>query len=574
MKEVVENLIRDLLKESFSIEGIPFKVEKPKRDDLGDLATNVAFLLARELKKNPKDIAQEIAQRLSEDPRFSEVQPAGGFVNFFFSKDFLVEEFRKLLKSGEEYFKDNLGRGKKVQLEFVSANPTGPLHLGHGRGAVVGDTLARLMEFFGYDVTREYYINDAGRQVYLLGVSIYVQYLHLLGQEKEELERIYEEEGYKGEYIRELAQKLKDLVGDLLLKGEVKKAQELIRNSEYGKEYTKREAKDEVELCTLFGLDLMMEEIREDLESLGIKFDVWFSERALYEKGEVERLLGELERKGYLYPSEGALWLKTSEFGDDKDRVVRKSDGSYTYFASDIAYHWDKFKRGFEKVINLWGADHHGYIPRVKAALKMLGIPEDWLEIYLVQIVKLFRGGKEVKMSKRAGNFVTLRELIDEVGSDAVRFVFLTKRSDTPLDFDVDAVKEKSSENPVFYVQYAHARICGVFREAKERAGVDPEKEDLEGYLNLLTKEEELKLMKKCLMMKDELKEVTLSRDPHLITYNLTDLASVFHRYYNHNRIINPDRELMLARLALLKGIRETLALSLKLIGVSAPERM
>ena len=574
MKEVVENLIRDLLKESFSLEGIPFKVEKPKRDALGDLATNVAFLLARELKKNPKDIAQELAQRLSEDPRFSQVQPAGGFVNFFFSKDFLVEEFKKLLKSGEKYFKENLGRGKKVQLEFVSANPTGPLHLGHGRGAVVGDTLARLMEFFGYDVTREYYINDAGRQVYLLGVSIYIQYLRLFGEKSEELERIYEEEGYKGEYIKELAQKLKDLVGDLLLKGEVKKAQELIRNSEYGKEYTKREAKNEVELCTLFGLDLMMEEIREDLESLGIGFDVWFSERDLYEKGEVERLLGELEEKGYLYPSEGALWLRTSEFGDDKDRVVRKSDGSYTYFASDIAYHWDKFKRGFDKVINLWGADHHGYIPRVKAALKMLGVPEDWLEIYLVQIVKLFRGGKEVKMSKRAGNFVTLRELIDEVGSDAVRFVFLTKRSDTPLDFDVDAVKEKSSENPVFYVQYAHARICGVFREAKERGYVDPEKEDLEGYLNLLTKEEELKLMKMCLMMKDELREVTLSRDPHLITYNLTDLASVFHRYYNHNRIINPDRELMLARLALLKGIKETLALSLKLIGVSAPERM
>lgn len=574
MKEVVENLIRDLLKESFSLEGIPFKVEKPKRDALGDLATNVAFLLARELKKNPKDIAQELAQRLSEDPRFSEVQPAGGFVNFFFSKDFLVEEFKKLLKSGEKYFKENLGRGKKVQLEFVSANPTGPLHLGHGRGAVVGDTLARLMEFFGYDVTREYYINDAGRQVYLLGVSIYIQYLRLFGEKSEELERIYEEEGYKGEYIKELAQKLKDLVGDLLLKGEVKKAQELIRNSEYGKEYTKREAKNEVELCTLFGLDLMMEEIREDLESLGIEFDMWFSERDLYEKGEVERLLGELEEKGYLYPSEGALWLRTSEFGDDKDRVVRKSDGSYTYFASDIAYHWDKFKRGFDKVINLWGADHHGYIPRVKAALKMLGVPEDWLEIYLVQIVKLFRGGKEVKMSKRAGNFVTLRELIDEVGSDAVRFVFLTKRSDTPLDFDVDAVKEKSSENPVFYVQYAHARICGVFREAKERGYVDPEKEDLEGYLNLLTKEEELKLMKMCLMMKDELREVTLSRDPHLITYNLTDLASVFHRYYNHNRIINPDRELMLARLALLKGIKETLALSLKLIGVSAPERM
>lgn len=582
MKEVVLSKLIEVLSSLYGVKPPNLKVEKPKDEKLGDLATNVAFLLAKDLRKNPILIAQEVSEELSKDRTFESVEAVKGFINLRFSKEFLTEEFLRLLREGESYFKEDIGRGLKVQLEFVSANPTGPLHLGHGRGAVVGDTLATLMSFYGFNVTREYYINDAGRQVYLLGVSVLYRYLELFGEERSrpDVVEIFEREGYRGTYVVDIAKNIARAVERRLLSKEgVKEAKELILA--YGFNFPLRYMESfvpkedpQVELCSAFGLDMMMNEIREDLSSMGIEFDVWFSERSLYERGLVEELVEELRKKGFVYESEGALWLRASEFGDDKDRVLRKSDGSYTYFASDIAYHWDKFRRGFEKVINFWGSDHHGYIPRVKAALKMLGIPEDWLEVYLIQMVKLFRGGKEVRMSKRAGTFVPLRELIEDVGPDAVRFVFLTKRSDTPLDFDVDRVKEKSSENPVFYVQYAHARISGVFREVRERFGTDPEREDLSGFLQELDQEEEMRIMKKVLMLKDDLIEVTLRRDPHLITYALIDLVSDFHRYYNHHRIIGSEERLMKGRLALLKGVREALRLSLKLIGVSAPERM
>ncbi len=582
MKEQVESKVKEAIKAVYNTDPPTFKVEKPRDEKLGDLATNVSFLLAKSLRKNPNDIAQELAEKLSKDGIFEKVEAVRGFINFRFSREFLIEEFSKLLEEGEEYFRENIGKGFKVQLEFVSANPTGPLHLGHGRGAVVGDTLARLFEFFGYDVTREYYINDAGRQVYLLGVSILYRYLELFGKEDQrpEIKELFEKEGYKGQYVIEIAQLIRKAVGQLLLERDrVREVYSLLLSHGFPFElsYTKKfspSREPDVELCSAFGLDAMMDEIKRDLSEMGIEFDIWYSERSLYERGLVEKLIEKLRDRGYVYEAEGALWLKTSEFGDDKDRVLRKSDGSYTYFASDIAYHWDKFKRGFEKTIDLWGADHHGYIPRVKASLKMLGVPEDWLEIYLIQMVKLFREGKEVKMSKRSGEFVTLRELVEDVGADAVRFVFLTKRSDTPLDFDVDRVKEKSSDNPVFYVQYAHARISGVFREFKERFGKDPEKENYTDFLKELKEDAELRLVRKTLMIKDELRDITLSRDPHLITYTLMDLAGTFHNYYNHHRIIGSDEKVMLGRIALLKGIRTALRLSLKLIGVSAPEKM
>ncbi len=307
---------------------------------------------------------------------------------------------------------------------------------------------------------------------------------------------------------------------------------------------------------------------------MGIEFDVWFSERSLYDEGLVEELIKLLKEKGYVYEKEGALWLKTTAFGDDKDRVIRRSDGTYTYFASDIAYHYNKFKRGFNKVINVWGADHHGYIPRVKAAIEMLGIKKDWLEILLVQMVKLFKDGEEVKMSKRAGTFVTLRELLDEVGADAVRFIFLTKRSDTPLDFDVNKAKEKSSENPVYYVQYAHARIAGILREFRERYKKEVNKEELINYVDYLSEEAEERLIKKLLFVKDELIDIVQRREPHLLTYYLIDLAGDFHRYYNHHRILGMEEKVMLSRLALALGVKEVIKLLLGLMGVSAPERM
>ncbi len=579
MKEHIRRRIDQAVRSLYGIDPPPYKVEKPRDEKLGDLATNVSFLLAKELRRNPADIARELAEALAGE-EFREVTPLKGFVNFRFSEDFLLREFGELLRLEEEFFREDLGRGKRIQIEFVSANPTGPLHLGHGRGAVVGDALARLLTFFGYRVTREYYINDAGRQVYLLGVSVLHRYLQLFGQEQEEIREIFEREGYRGDYVVEIALLLREAVGDLLLNPEGAadaKERLLRRNFPFPLRYTRSLAPrrdPRVELCAAFGLDVMMEEIRRDLSRMNIDFDVWFSERSLYDRGLVEELIDLLRDRGFVYESEGALWLKTSQFGDDKDRVLRKSDGSYTYFASDIAYHWDKFRRGFDRVVDLWGADHHGYIPRVRASLKMLGVPEDWLEVYLIQMVKLFRGGKEVRMSKRAGEFVTLRELVEEVGQDAVRFVFLTKRSDTPLDFDVDRVKEKSSENPVFYVQYAHARIAGVFREFRERYGRDPESLDFSPFLKHLRVESEIKLVGKTLMMKDELVEITLSRDPHLITYYLVDLAGTFHAYYNHHRIVTDDERLTFSRLGLLKGIRSALRLGLKLIGVSAPEKM
>ncbi len=579
MKEHIRRRIDQAVRSLYGIDPPPYKVEKPRDEKLGDLATNVSFLLAKELRRNPADIARELAEALAGE-EFREVTPLKGFVNFRFSEDFLLREFGELLRLEEEFFREDLGRGERIQIEFVSANPTGPLHLGHGRGAVVGDALARLLTFFGYRVTREYYINDAGRQVYLLGVSVLHRYLQLFGQEQEEIREIFEREGYRGDYVVEIALLLREAVGDLLLNPEGAadaKERLLRRNFPFPLRYTRSLAPrrdPRVELCAAFGLDVMMEEIRRDLSRMNIDFDVWFSERSLYDRGLVEELIDLLRDRGFVYESEGALWLKTSQFGDDKDRVLRKSDGSYTYFASDIAYHWDKFRRGFDRVVDLWGADHHGYIPRVRASLKMLGVPEDWLEVYLIQMVKLFRGGKEVRMSKRAGEFVTLRELVEEVGQDAVRFVFLTKRSDTPLDFDVDRVKEKSSENPVFYVQYAHARIAGVFREFRERYGRDPESLDFSPFLKHLRVESEIKLVGKTLMMKDELVEITLSRDPHLITYYLVDLAGTFHAYYNHHRIVTDDERLTFSRLGLLKGIRSALRLGLKLIGVSAPEKM
>jgi len=583
MKELVREKILTVLKEIYNTRVENFKVEKPKDEAHGDLATNVAFLLAKELKKPPVKIAEELAEFLSKDSTFKSVEAVKGFINFRLSEDFLKEEFKKVLIKKEEYFKEDLGKGLKVQLEYVSANPTGPLHLGHGRGAVVGDTLARLFKFFNFNVTREYYINDAGRQVYLLGVSILYRYLEECPERDEEtfkeIKEIFEQDGYRGEYIKEVAQRLKSLIREELCNPKIANLKE-IRERIIEKEgvelyYTKKyEPKDVIDLLSNYGLDLMMKEIKEDLSLMDVEFDVWFSERSLYDEGEVERLLKVLEEKGYIYEKDGALWLKTSLFGDDKDRVVRRSDGTYTYFASDIAYHYNKFKRGFERVIDVWGADHHGYIPRVKAALKMLEIPEDWLEILLVQMVKLFREGKEVKMSKRAGTFVTLRELLEEVGKDAVRFIFLTKRSDTPLDFDVEKAKEKSSENPVYYVQYAHARIWGILREFKERYKKELSIQELLEFVNYLKEEPEIKLIKKILFFKDELVDITLKREPHLLTYYLIDLAGDFHHYYNHHRILGMEEKVMFSRLALVTGIKEVIRLGLELMGVSAPERM
>ncbi len=585
MQGYLEKELKKVLKENFNLEGINFKVEKPRKKEFGDLATNVAFLLSKSLKKPPLEIAESIASKLRENPDFETVEVAKpGFINIRFSKNFYYKVLKELLSKGFDFYKENLGLERKIQVEYVSANPTGPLHFGHGRGAVVGDVISNLLEFYGWNVVREYYINDAGNQIRMLGLSILYRYLELMLSkvyegaynaasylmappgEATKKDRLYakiselfrqigddfEQNGYRGEYIKELAQKVYELYREQIL------------------ELSPQEA---IAFLSEFGLKEMLEEIKKDLEDFGVKFNVWFSEKSLYQTKYVEKTLSYLREKGLLYEKDGAVWFKTTQFGDDKDRVVIKRDGSYTYFASDIAYHYNKYLRGFNKVINVWGADHHGYIPRVKAAVKAFGVPENWLDFELIQLVKLFKEGKEVKMSKRAGNFVTLRELMSEVGTDAIRFWFITKRSDTPLEFDIDKAKAQSSENPVYYVQYAHARISGIFREVKNRKGFDPEG-DFEFNPELLNTETEIELIKHLATLKDELISIAKSREIHLLPQLAVQLVKEFHYYYNHYRVMVDDEELMKARLALLKAIRTALRLLFKFIGISAPERM
>ncbi len=546
MKELVREKVEEVVSEVYGddaaqvVEGASF--EKPKRKEFGDLATNVAFLLAKVLRQSPVSIAQELVKKLSAFPQFERVEVAGGgFINFTFNTTFYGELLKEVVE--EDFFVSEVGKGERVLLEYVSANPTGPLHVGHGRGAVVGDVLSRVMKITGYRVEREFYINDAGRQIYLLGLSIYLRARELKGESVE-----LPEDAYRGDYIVEVARELLKVKPDLL-------------------ELPEEEA---IKVAAEFGKEVLLERIREDLKELRVEFDNWFSEKSLYERGEVEEVLNILKEKGLIYEKEGALWLKTTLFGDDKDRVVRRSNGEYTYFASDIAYHYDKIKRDYDRAIDVWGADHHGYIKRVKAAVEALGKSPNWLEVILIQLVKLFRGGQEVKMSKRKGDFITLRWLMDEVGVDAVRFFFLLKRHDTPLDFDIDLALSTKSENPVYYVQYAYARLCSILDKAKEE-GFRPSKENLE----LLKSQEERELITRCYLLRYELEAVARKREPHRLTYYLMELASALHRFYNKHRVIDPENpQLTGARLYLVEGVRKTIGTGLGILNVKAPRRM
>ncbi len=553
MREIVKERVLSAVREIYGEDAVGVleraTFEKPKRKEFGDLATNAPFLLSKLLKQSPTAIAEEIKRVLIKSGDFESVEVAGGgFINFRLSQRLYRELLEKIAE--EDFYLSNVGKGERVLLEYVSANPTGPLHVGHGRGAVVGDVLYRIMKVTGYKPEREFYINDAGRQIKLLGVSIYLRIKELKG-EKVELP----EDAYSGEieiwgrnYIRELAEKLLKLKPEIL-------------------ELPEEEA---VKLVAEFGKEEILKWIQEDLKELRVEFDNWFSERELYEKGEVDEVLELLKEKGYVYEKDGALWLKTTLFGDDKDRVVKRSNGEYTYFASDIAYHYNKIRRGYDRGIDVWGADHHGYIQRVKAAIQALGKNPDWLEIILIQLVKLFKNGEEIKMSKRKGNFIPLRWLMDEVGVDAVRFFFLLKRHDTPLDFDIDLALSQKSENPVYYVQYAHARLCSVMDKAREK-GFLPKKENL----NLLKSEEERELILKAYGFRYELQQSAVKREPHRITYYLIDLASSLHRFYNKHKVIDEEnRELSEARLYLIEGIKRVIKLGLGILNINTPRRM
>jgi arginyl-tRNA synthetase len=555
MKDILQNLITKGLESCFadgSLKGgqIPgIIIEKPAHPEHGDFATNVAMVMAKLEKKPPRAIAETLVGHLDQSgPILEGIEIAGpGFINFRIRKEFWQDTLKNIHRTGDSYGKSRIGAGKRVQVEFVSANPTGPLHIGHGRGAATGDAVASVLSAAGFDVYREYYINDAGNQMATLGRSIYLRYRELLGESVD-----FPENCYQGSYI-------KDIARDAITK--------------YGEKYLTMDEESSISFFSRFGGDIILKGIDDDLKDFGISFDNWYSEQSLFDTGKVDKALQTMKEKGLIYQHEGALWFRTTDFGDDKDRVVVRGNGATTYFASDIAYHCEKFERGFDWVIDVWGADHHGYVPRLKGIVKGLDRDPEDLKIILVQLVALLRDGVPVAMSTRSGEFVTLKEVVDEVGRDAARFFFLMRRSDSQLDFDLELAKRQSTDNPVYYVQYAHARICSIFENARERGFGIPD--DLDSIpLDQLSTPEEMTIIKTLNAFPEFVEGSALNFEPHRITYFLQDLAGQFHSFYNKNRVITEDSGLTTARLFLLGCVAQTLKNALTILGISAPERM
>ncbi len=554
-------IIRKILAEALGAMGIPvperMEVEVPRDEALGDLSTPIAMSLSKLLRKQPQKIAEEIIANIRERGDFEKIEVAGpGFINFTFKKEALYRSLSGMLREGENHITaKDIGKGRKILLEFVSANPTGPLHLGHGRGAALGAALANLLSAAGFRVTKEYYINDAGRQMALLGESVFAKYQELFG-----ISRSLPEDGYRGAYVEDIAKKIAENVADRYR----------------GLEYVHPQS----DFFSEYACKQMLDLIKSDLEAFGVTFDTWQSEKELYDKHEVEQAIEYLRGRGFIYEHEGATWFKATEFGDEKDRVIIKNDGKYTYFASDIAYHKKKVDGGYDELIDIWGADHHGYIPRVKAALESLGYDKEKLKVLLVQMVSLLRGGKPVQMSKRAGEFITLRDVMEEVGADTTKFMFLTRKADRHLDFDLEVAKAASAENPVYYVQYAYARINSILRHAAEKSLSISTPEAPDGSvsadvdLSPLEEPEEQRLIKKILLYPGVFEAAVYAREPHRITFYLQELAGLFHPYYNKHRIVTEDGRLTLARLALSMAARRVLKDGLHVLGVAAPERM
>jgi arginyl-tRNA synthetase len=525
-----------------------FEVEAPKHPEHGDLATNLALVLASQARRPPRQVAQTIIDHLAAPAgMLQKVELAGpGFINFFIADAYWYRVIPEIHQLGPAYGNSDLGAGQKVQVEFVSANPTGPLHIGHGRGAALGDALANLLSATGHAVTREYYINDVGNQILTLGKSLYFRLRELQGDTIQ-----FPEDGYQGDYLKDLAQKYLN----------------------QGKPMPPP-APDEDTLTNLghYAGDAILDEIKQDLNDFGVRFDNWFSEMDLFGDGLVDQSIRLLKKNHFLYEKDGAWWFKATEFGDEKDRVVQRSNEAFTYFASDIAYHLHKFQHGnYNLVVDIWGADHHGYVPRLQAAVKALGCGGR-LQVILVQLVSLLRQGEPVAMTTRGGTFVTLREVMDEVGKDAARFIFLTRRPDAHLEFDLEVAKQQSNENPVYYVQYAHARLASVFRQAAaqglEMAGPDPDR------FPRLDLPEELTILKMLAGYPELVEGAARHLEPHRITYFLTELAAQLHSYYYKHRFISEDEDLTQARLWLVSGVKTVLAHGLGILGVEAPEAM
>ena len=566
MKEQIQTLLTQSL-EALVVNGVltevpdNIRIDHSKDKTQGDFASNIAMMLSKQAKCSPRDLAQKIIDNLPDSAEVDKVEIAGpGFINFFMSQDSNASVVSQIIEQGKTFGLSNVGAKQRVLLEFVSANPTGPLHVGHGRGAAYGATVANLLRAVGFEVDNEYYVNDAGRQMDILATSVYLRYV--------ETDK-FPDNGYKGDYIFDIAMQING-IDKLDIFAEVhadekdggdkeKHIDDLIANckAQLGNAYK-----------TIFDLAIqkILGGIKVDLSEFGVEYQQWFSEQSLVDSGLSKTTVEALQASGHIYEKDGALWFKTTEFGDDLDRVVVRDNGIHTYFASDIAYHLEKFERGYDKIINIWGSDHHGYIARVKASIKALGFDESKLEILLVQFANLYRGGKKVAMSTRSGSFVTLRELRKEVGNDAARFFYILRKSEQHMDFDLDLAKSKTNENPVFYIQYAHARICSVLKQdAGDATTID---------LSLLNNEAESTLIKQLNRYKDVVQSSALNYEPHVLAYYLRELAGDFHSYYNNSEFLVEDTTLRNSRLLLISAVKQVISNGLNLLSVNAPDSM
>ena len=585
MKQLVASLIAqsiDNLKQAGTFDAdlqANIQVENTRDKQHGDLASNVALTLAKAARRNPREIAQLICDNLPTAAEVTKTDIAGpGFINFFISQDATAAVINKIIEQGDTFGQCQVGNNQSVQVEFVSANPTGPLHVGHGRGAAYGASLSNLLSAAGFKVQREYYVNDAGRQMNILAASVWLRYLALAG-----IEITFPSNGYQGSYVKDIATELKTRVGDSLEHSAEAVTQGLPADAPEGDKEAHIDAiidrarellgPDNYEVVFAAGLDSIRDDIKDDLEEFDVSYDEWFSERSLSHNDQIEKAIKKLQDNDHIYEQEGALWFRSTAFGDDKDRVVKRDNGQTTYFASDIAYHLNKFERGFDTVINIWGADHHGYITRVKAALTAMGIDAERLVVKLVQFAILYRGSERVQMSTRSGSFVTLRELRDEVGKDASRFFYVTRKAEQHMDFDLELAKSESKDNPVYYIQYAHARICSMIAKL---ATEDMAWDKSLGLANLerLDQDAEIALMQQLELYPEIIAHAAVAYEPHQIAHYLKDLASNFHTYYNAHRMKIEDVELRNARLTLSTATRQVLANGLQILGVDAPEKM
>ena len=586
MKPQIQALITQAVEQLQQHDELPqeikldIQIERTRDKSHGDFACNIALMLAKQARCKPRDLAQKIVTALPTSEILKSIEIAGpGFINFFINDGATRAVINKIFEAGEAFGHSTVGAGKRVQVEFVSANPTGPLHVGHGRGAAYGATVADLLAAVGFKVHREYYVNDAGRQMNILAASTWLRYLEGCGEAI-----TFPVNGYKGQYIYDIAAALKQTHGDSLKQPAEKVMRDLpVDENETGGdkelhidalvERAKTLLGDE-HYRTVFdaALNTILKDIREDLQEFGVVYEAWFSENSLVESGAIDRAIERLKASGHLYQEQGAWWFRSTDFGDEKDRVVVRENGQATYFASDIAYHMEKLERGFDRVIDVWGADHHGYVPRVKAALQALGDDVDKLDVLLVQFAILYRGGKKAQMSTRSGEFVTLRQLREEVGNDAARFFYVLRKCEQHMDFDLDLAKSQSNDNPVYYIQYAHARICSVMRQLNEK-GLTWQQPD-EPSLARLDNEHEQGLISRLSRYAEVVETAALAHEPHQLAYYLRDLANDFHTYYNAHQFIVDDAALRNARIGLITATRQVISNGLGLLGVSAPEKM